>query len=138
VIERHPDVTFVGAHLASSGEDLARLAAWLDKYPNLYTDVDARISELGRQPYTARAFLIKYQDRVMFGTDYLPNAEKYRVYYRFLESDDEYWPEDPNNHDNGFWRLYGVFLPKDALRKIYFENAERILIKPRESVRRHL
>ena len=69
--------------MANLAEDLGRVALWLEKYPNLYIDIDARISELGRQPYTARKFMIKYQDRILFATDTQPNAEAYRVHYRF-------------------------------------------------------
>ena len=104
------------------------MAEWLDKYPNLVIDIDARISELGRQPYTARKFLIKYQDRVMFGTDTPPrDRESYRIYYRFLETDDEYFDCQKSHHLQGFWMIYGVFLPKDVLEKIYNKNAERLL-----------
>ena len=104
------------------------MAKWLDKYPNLYIDIDARISELGRQPYTARKFLIKYQDRVLFGTDTPPNdREAYRIYYRFLETDDEYFDCQKSHHLQGFWMIYGVFLPKDVLAKMYYKNAERLL-----------
>ena len=56
-------------HMANDGEDLAEVGRWLDAYPNMYVNIDARISELGRQPYTARRFFLKYQDRIMFGTD---------------------------------------------------------------------
>jgi len=126
VIARHPETIFMAAHVANCPEDLATVGAWLDAYPNLYADIDARISELGRQPYTARRFLIRYQDRVTFGTDTVPNAEAYRTYYRFLESDDEYWDCARGHHRQGFWMIYGVFLPPEVLEKIYHKNADRI------------
>jgi hypothetical protein len=90
-------------------------------------DIDARISELGRQPYTARKFFLKYQDRIMFGTDTTPKREAYQIYYRFLETDDEYFDCSASHHRQGFWNIYGVFLPKEVLDKIYRKNAERVL-----------
>src|SRR5690554_226577 len=126
VIGRHPDTTFIATHMANLPEELGRVAMWLEEYPNMYVDINARISELGRQPYTARRFMIKYQDRILFGTDTEPNVEAYRVYYRFLETDDEYINADPSHHRQGRWRIYGVFLPDEVLEKIYNKNALRI------------
>jgi predicted TIM-barrel fold metal-dependent hydrolase len=128
VIARHPNTTFICAHMANDGEDLAEVGRWLDAYPNMYVDIDARISELGRQPYTARRFFLKYQDRIMFGTDTPPNRAAYRMYYRFLETDDEYFDPAGGHHRQGFWMIYGVFLPKDVLEKLYYKNAERLLV----------
>jgi predicted TIM-barrel fold metal-dependent hydrolase len=128
VIARHPKTTFICAHMANDGEDLAELSRWLDAYPNMYVDIDARISELGRQPYTARRFFLKYQDRIMFGTDTAPNRSAYRMYYRFLETDDEYFDPAGGHHRQGFWMIYGVFLPRDVLEKLYYRNAERLLV----------
>jgi predicted TIM-barrel fold metal-dependent hydrolase len=127
VIARHPGTTFIGAHFGNNAEDVATVAKWLDTYPNLNIDIDARISELGRQPYTIRKFFLKYQDRVMFGTDTTPRRDAFRIYYRFLETDDEYFDSAPSHHRQGFWMIYGVFLPKDVLAKIYHKNAERLL-----------
>jgi hypothetical protein len=93
----------------------------------MYVDIDARISELGRQPYTARKFFIKYQDRILFGTDTRPKRDAYRIYYRFLETDDEYFDCSASHHRQGFWNIYGIFLPPDVLEKVYRTNAERIL-----------
>lgn len=126
-VEKHPQTTFIGAHFGNNVEDLAAVAAWLDKYPNLMIDIDARISELGRQPYTARKFLLRYQDRVMFGTDTTPRREAFRIYYRFLETDDEYFDCAASHHLQGFWMIYGVHLPSEVLQKIYFRNAQRVL-----------
>jgi predicted TIM-barrel fold metal-dependent hydrolase len=128
VIEKHPKTTFIGAHFGNNVEDLAMVGQWLDAYPNLYVDIDARISELGRQPYTARKFLIKYQDRILFGTDTTPKREAFRIYYRFLETDDEYFDCAESHHLQGFWMIYGVFLPKEVLEKIYLKNAEKVLL----------
>lgn len=126
VIVRHPNTTFIATHMANLPEELGRVSMWLEKYPNMYVDIDARISELGRQPYTARRFMIKYQDRVLFGTDTRPNLEAYQVYYRFLETDDEYILADPSHHRQGRWRIYGLYLPDDVLEKIYNKNALKI------------
>ena len=115
-------------HMANDGEDLSEVGRWLDTYPNMYVNIDARISELGRQPYTARRFFLKYQDRIMFGTDTAPNRAAYRIYYRFLETDDEYFDPAGGHHRQGFWMIYGVFLPKDVLEKLYHKNAERLLV----------
>ena len=94
-------------------------------------DISARMSELGRQPYRARAFFLKYADRILFGTDLLPDAEMYRLYYRFLETADEYFEYPSHASRQGRWNIYGVFLPDDVLRKVYRENALKLL--PRTS-----
>jgi len=126
VFARHPETIFICAHFANNPEDLGAVGRWLDLYPNMYVDIDARISELGRQPYTARKFFLKYQDRIMFGTDTAPDRDAYRMYYRFLESDDEYFDPASGHHRQGFWMIYGLFLPKEVLQKIYHKNAERL------------
>lgn len=127
VIERHPDTIFIATHMANLPEELGRVSMWLEKYPNMYVDINARISELGRQPYTARKFMIKHQDRILFGTDTPPSTEAYRVYYRFLETDDEYIDSAPSHHRQGRWMIYGIFLPDDVLEKVYNKNALKIL-----------
>ncbi len=127
-VAAHPNTTFIGAHFGNNAEDLATVGKWLDAYPNLYIDIDARISELGRQPYTARRFLIKYRDRVLFGTDTTPRREAYRTYYRFLETDDEYFDCAASHHLQGFWMIFGISLPDDVLESVYRTNAERVLL----------
>jgi predicted TIM-barrel fold metal-dependent hydrolase len=127
VIAKNPTTTFICAHFGNNAEDLATVGKWLDTYPNMYIDIDARISELGRQPYTARKFIIKYQDRIMFGTDTAPKTEAFRIYYRFLETDDEYFDCAESHHLQGFWMIYGIFLPKDVLEKVYRTNAIKVL-----------
>lgn len=127
VIARHPNTIFIGAHVGNLPEELGRVSMWLDKYPNLYVDISARISELGRQPYTARKFMIQYQDRVLFGTDTPPDAEAYRVYYRFLETNDEYFDPTPAHKQQGRWMIYGLYLPDEVLEKIYNKNALKIM-----------
>jgi hypothetical protein len=126
VIARHLDTTFICAHFGNNPEDLATVGQWLDTYPNMFISIDARISELGRQPYTARKFFLKYQDRIMFGTDTPPRRDAYRMYYRFLETDDEYFDCASSHQRQGFWMIYGIFLPKNVLEKIYRTNAERL------------
>jgi len=126
-IAKHPRTTFICAHFANNPEDLAAVGQWLDAYPNMVVDIDARISELGRQPYTARKFFLKYQDRIMYGTDTTPRREAFRINYRFLETDDEYFDCALGHHRQGFWMIYGLFLPDDVLEKIYRRNAQRIL-----------
>ncbi len=131
VLARHPGTTFIGAHVGNNAEDLAAAAAALDAYPNLVVDISGRIAELGRQPYSARRFLLDYQDRVLFGTDRYPGREdqpRYRIYYRFLETADEYF--DYHDHDfppAGEWKIYGVDLPDAVLEKVYRLNADRVL-----------
>jgi len=127
VIAKHPKTTFINTHFGNNAEDLASVGDKLDKYPNMYVDFDARISELGRQPYTARRFFLKYQDRILFGTDTTPRREAFRIYYRFLETDDEYFDCSASHHRQGFWMIYGIHLPDEVLEKIYFRNAERLL-----------
>jgi uncharacterized protein len=126
VFARHPNTIFIGAHVGNLPEELGRVAMWLEQYPNFYIDINARISELGRQPYTARRFMIQYQDRILFGTDTPPNAESYRVYYRFLETDDEYFDPTPAHKQQGRWMIYGLYLPDEVLEKIYNKNALKI------------
>jgi predicted TIM-barrel fold metal-dependent hydrolase len=134
---RHPKTTFIGAHVASNAEDLAAVGAWLDKYPNLNVDLASRIAELGRQPFTARRFFLKYQNRIIFGTDGPWPEERLRLYWRFLETEDEYFPYSERPFPpQGLWNIYGVQLPDDVLRKVYYENAARIIPGVRERIDR--
>jgi Amidohydrolase len=127
VFDRHPQTTFVGAHLAESGEDLRYLSALLDAHANLQVDISARTPELGRQPYSARAFFLKYADRIVFGTDLLPEIAMYRLYYRFLETADEYFEYPTHASRQGRWNVYGLYLPDDVLKKVYHDNARKLL-----------
>ena len=127
VFARHPNTTFVAAHLAESGENLARVAAMLEKNPNVYVDMSARTAELGRQPYTSRAFFIRFADRILFGTDLIPEISMYRQHYRFLETADEYFEYPSHASRQGRWNIYGLYLPQDVLQKVYRENALRLL-----------
>jgi predicted TIM-barrel fold metal-dependent hydrolase len=124
VFRKHPRTTFINAHLGWLGGDLAHLGALMDSLPNMYTEIGAVLAELGRQPRFARQFLIKYQDRVLFGKDsYQP--DEYQTYFRVLETADEYFPYYRRRH--AFWRMYGLDLPDEVLKKIYYRNALRII-----------
>jgi predicted TIM-barrel fold metal-dependent hydrolase len=111
-------------------ENLSLAAGMLDRNPNVSVDFSARSPELGRQPYTAREFFLKYADRILFGADLLPEVEMYRLYYRFLETADEYFDYPTHASRQGRWNIYGIFLPDDVLRRVYRENALKLL-KPR-------
>jgi predicted TIM-barrel fold metal-dependent hydrolase len=128
LILRHPQTTFIGAHVGCNSENLTWVGELLDRCPNFYVDIAARISELGRQPYSSRRFFHQFQDRILFGTDIAPNVEWYRVYYRFLETADEYFnygaEEIPGQ---GRWSIYGIDLPADVLEKVYQLNARKVL-----------
>ena len=127
VFARHPRTTFVAAHLGESSEDLSYVAELLDRHPNLYIDISARTAELGRQPYTAREFVIRFADRILFGTDLLPDVGMYRLHYRFLETDDQYFEYPSHASRQGRWNIYGLSLPADVLEKIYRINALKLL-----------
>jgi predicted TIM-barrel fold metal-dependent hydrolase len=137
-IARHPGTTFVALHVGNFAEDLAHVAHSLDRFPNMYVELAARIGELGRQPRAARKFIERYQDRILFGTDAVPEGrdfpqqyfcdELYRIYYRFLETEDEYFDYAPAPvPPQGRWRIYGLGLPEGILRKLYRDNAARLL-----------
>ncbi len=128
VVARHPKTIFVGAHVANNSENLAEVSKWLDQYPNLYIDIASRIGELGRQPFTAKEFIEKYQDRVLLGTDGPWPEKRIRLYWRFLETRDEYFPYSEKPFPpQGFWNIYGLGLGDTVLKKVYSENAARII-----------
>ena len=141
VIERHPNTTFIGLHVANRPENLDEVSSWLDTYPNLHVEIGARLGELGRQPRRARKFFEDYADRVLFGTDASPNGssvpqqdlepEMFRCYFRFLETLDEYFDYSPApTPPQGRWKIYGIGLPDEILKKVYHDNAARILGLP--------
>jgi predicted TIM-barrel fold metal-dependent hydrolase len=124
MFRQHPKTKFINAHLGWYGNDLAKLASLMDQLPNMYSEIGAVIAELGRQPRVAREFLTKYQDRVMFGKDsWVP--EEYETYFRVLETKDDYFLYHKRYH--AFWRMYGLDLPDDVLKKIYYKNALKVI-----------
>jgi len=126
LFRRHPRTQFVNAHLGWLGNDLGRLGRLLDEAPNVTTEIGAVLAELGRQPRFAREWLVRYQDRVLFGKDsWAP--EEYPYYFRVLETADDYFPYYRRRH--AFWKLYGLDLPDGVLRKLYYENALRVVPK---------
>ena len=124
LFEKHPRTKFIDAHLGWLGGDLARLGALFDRLPNVYTEIGAVLAELGRQPRFAREFFVKYQDRVMFGKDSWA-ADEYLYYFRVLETDDEYFDYYRKRH--AFWKMYGLDLPDEVLKKLYYANALRVI-----------
>lgn len=137
VVARHPQTTFIAAHLGNDGEDLRTLSAWLKEWPNLHVDLASRISELGRQPYTARKFLIEHAERVFFATDGPWPETRLRLYWRFLETWDENFPYSEKEYPpQGLWNIHGVGLPPEVLKKIYHENAARLIPGVRERLQR--
>lgn len=124
IFEKHPGTTFINAHLGWMGNDLDRLGAHLDRYPNVMTEIGAVLAEFGRQPRRARQFMIDYQDRILFGKDAY-NVKEYYTYFRVLETEDEYFDYYRKRH--AFWKMYGLGLPDDVLQKLYYKNALRIL-----------
>jgi len=124
IIRKHKKTKFINAHMGWYGSDLKKLAQLMDEMPNMYTEIGAVIAELGRQPRASKAFLTKYQDRVLFGKDsWVP--EEYETYFRVLETEDEYFPYHKRYH--AFWRMYGIGLPDDILKKIYYKNAMSLI-----------
>ena len=142
VIERHPDTTFIGAHLGNYPENLAYVDACLDRYPNFYVDTSARIGEIGRHAAEeVRAFFIKHQERVLFGTDLVigwdafdDRAQKemaafehlYDAHWRFYETDEEQI-EYPGFPIQGRWKVDAIDLPEEVLEKLYVQNAQRLI-----------
>lgn len=124
MFKKHPNTTFINAHMGWYANNLGKLGQLMDEMPNMYVGIGAIIAELGRQPRTARAFFIKYQDRILFGKDSW-KPEEFPTYFRVLESDDEYFPYHKKYH--AFWAMYGMDLPDEVLKKVYYKNALRIV-----------
>lgn len=124
LFRKHPKTIFIDAHLGWLGNDLGRLGKLMDEMPNVYTEIGAVLHELGRQPKAARAFFLKYQDRILFGKDIWEPSEYY-VYFRVLETEDEYFDYYRKRH--AFWKMYGLGLPDEVLKKVYYKNALRII-----------
>jgi predicted TIM-barrel fold metal-dependent hydrolase len=124
VFEKHPETTFINAHMGWMGNDLDKASAHLEKYPNVNFGIGAVIAELGRQPRRARQFFEEYQDRVVFAKDAY-NQEEFYTYFRVLETEDEYFPYYKKYH--AYWRMYGLGLSDQILKKLYYQNALRII-----------
>jgi len=124
MFKKHSQTTFINAHFGWYANNLAKLSELLEDMPNMNIEFGAVIAELGRQPRSARKFFEKYQDRILFGKDAY-NPEEYFTYFRVLETDDEYFPYYKRYH--AFWKMYGLDLSDEILKKIYYKNAGRIL-----------
>ncbi len=122
---KHPKTTFISLHFGNWPENLDYVGSLLDKNPNVNVEFGARQAELGRQPRRAREFFMKYQDRIMFGTDSEVTEEMYRNYFRWLETNDEYF-DYWGYPGQGRWKIYGMGLPDSVLEKVYHKNAERV------------
>ena len=128
LVNRHPETTFIGAHVGCYAENLDFVGQMLDECPNYYIDISGRLGELGRQPYSARRFFLKYADRILYGLDEGVHLEGYRLSYRFFETDDEYFNYNASDVPlQGRWFVCGLYLPDDVLKKFYYENAARLL-----------
>jgi hypothetical protein len=130
VVAAHPATTFIGAHVGCFAEDLAWVARMLSTYPNFHVDIAARIAELGRQPRAARRLFLEHPDRVLFGIDlFPPDPVDYAIHFRFLETDDESFDYAKDDvPPEGRWTVSGLDLPDDVLRKVYGENARRLIL----------
>lgn len=131
IFKKHPNTTFIAAHMGWYANDLKYLSTLMEEMPNMYVGIGAVIAELGRQPRMANWFLDKYQDRVLFGKDsYKP--EEFPTYFRVLETADEYFPYYKKYH--AYWRMYGLNLPDEILKKLYYKNAVKIIPNLDESL----
>ncbi len=130
MVAAHPNTTFIGAHVGNYAENLGFVSGLLDRYPNLVVDIGGRAPELGRQPRAASRFIEQYADRVLFGADLLPmTAKGYGVYFRLLETDDEYfsYAPDDGSPQHGRWNISGLALSAPTLERIYSTNARHLL-----------
>ncbi|MEQ8560198.1 MAG: amidohydrolase family protein [Cytophagales bacterium] len=124
VFRKHRNTIFIDAHLGWYGNDLKKMGGILDEMPSVYTELGAVLAELGRQPRSARKWMIKYQDRVMMGKD-IYDKEEYYTYFRVLETYDEYFDYYRKRHAH--WKMYGLGLPDSVLKKVYFQNAYNVI-----------
>ena len=124
MFKKHPNTRFINAHMGWHANNLGKLSELMEEMPNMYVGIGAIIAELGRQPRFARKFFLEYQDRILFGKDAW-NPDEFPTYFRVLESDDEYFPYYKKYH--AFWAMYGLDLPDEVLRKVYYKNALKLL-----------
>jgi predicted TIM-barrel fold metal-dependent hydrolase len=129
LMQEIPDLVIIGAHMGSLEDDLQRLADTFDKYPNFYVEIGQRHYALGQQPNQARKLFIKYQDRILFGQDGVQTLETYRNHFRFLETDD-----DLINFSSRRPPVYGLNLPDEVLRKVYYGNAAKLMPKVKKAL----
>lgn len=122
-VRENPNTIFIACHYLNLNQDYEYLGKLLDKYPNLYVDLAARVPEAAQIPRATREFTLKYQDRILFGTDNGMAPGMYRTIFRFLETEDEHF----YCGFNYIWYLNGIYLPDSVLQKIYRTNALRIL-----------
>ncbi len=124
IFRKHPKTNFINAHMGWYASNLEKLSSLMVEFPNMYVEIGAIIAELGRQPRAAKAFFTKYQDRILFGKDsWVP--DEYETYFRVLETEDEYFPYHKRYH--AFWRMYGMGLPDNVLKKVYYKNAIKLI-----------
>ena len=124
MFKKNPKTKFINAHMGWYANNLKKLGGFMDEMPNMYVGIGAVIAELGRQPKNAHAFFLKYQDRILFGKDsWKPN--EFPTYFRVLETDDEYFPYYKKYH--AFWAMYGLDLPDEVLKKVYYKNALNLI-----------
>ncbi len=124
LFRKHPKTTFINAHMGWYANNLDRLSELMEEFPNMYVGIGAIIAELGRQPRRAKAFFTAYQDRILFGKDSWQPSE-FPTYFRVLETADEYFPYHKKYH--AFWAMYGLDLPDSILKKVYYQNALKIV-----------
>ncbi|MBS9463538.1 amidohydrolase family protein [Flagellimonas sp. 389] len=124
MFKKHPKTKFINAHMGWYANNLAMLGELMDEIPNMSVGIGAIIAELGRQPRMAKKFFLKYQDRILFGKDSW-KPEEFPTYFRVLETDDEYFPYYKKYH--AFWAMYGLDLPDEVLRKVYYKNALNLI-----------
>ncbi|NAY90948.1 amidohydrolase family protein [Muricauda sp. JGD-17] len=124
MFRKHPNTKFINAHMGWYANNLDRLGELMEQIPNMYVGIGAIIAELGRQPRRAKAFFIQYQDRILFGKDSW-KPEEFPTYFRVLETADEYFPYYKKYH--AFWAMYGMGLPDEVLKKVYYKNALNLI-----------
>ena len=128
LFKKRKGIRFIALHFGEFAHNLKLAGEMLDSNPNVWVDTAQRIDELGRQPVAAKAFFLKYQDRILYGTDGMPDYEKVRIYWRFFETDDEYFDYHPaHKPKKGMWKIYGLDLPETVLKKIYYDNSAGLL-----------